>query len=77
MLKQARTVLAMIVIVLSLFSLLTNNMNVFPFTLLAVSLLMLVIGIMAFQEKKTWLGVASVLVFLFLLFVVIQGFIIG
>ncbi|WP_164215796.1 DUF3953 domain-containing protein [Virgibacillus sp. YIM 98842] len=77
MLKQARTVLAMIVIVLSLFSLLTNNMNVFPFTLLAVSLLMLVIGIMAFQEKKTWLGVASLLVFLFLLFVVIQGFIIG
>lgn len=77
MLQQARTVLAMVVIVLSLFSLLSGNMNVFPFTLLAVSLLMLVIGIMEFQKRRIWLGAACVFLFVFLLFIVIQGFIIG
>ncbi|GAB3794397.1 hypothetical protein [Virgibacillus kimchii] len=77
MLKQARMVLAMVVIVLSLISLLTNNMNIFPFTLLAVSLLMLVLGIIEFQKGKTWLGIACVVIFVFLVFVVIQGFIIN
>jgi FtsH-binding integral membrane protein len=77
MLKQARTILAMIVIVLSLFSLLTNNMDIFPFTLIVVAVLMLVVGIIEFQKKKMWIGIACILVFAFLIFIAIQGFVVG
>jgi uncharacterized membrane protein YccC len=77
MLQQTRTVLAMIVIVLALFNLIMSNLNIFPYILIAVAALMLVVGIIEFQKKKLALGIISVLVSAFLIFIAIQGFFIG
>ncbi|MFA1820310.1 DUF3953 domain-containing protein [Virgibacillus oceani] len=77
MLQQTRTLLAMIVIGLALFNLLFSNLNLFPFLLIAVAALMLVVGIIEFQKKKIAFGIVLIIITAFLIFVAIQGFLIG
>jgi len=77
MLQQTRTVLAILVIVLALFNLMISSINIFPFILIAVGALMLVLGIIEFQKKKIAFGFVFVLITAFLIFVAIQGFFVG
>lgn len=77
MLQQIRTVLAMLVIALALFNFMMSSINLFPFLLLTVAALMLVLGIIEFQKKKMAFGIILVVITAFLIFVAIQGFLIG
>lgn len=73
LLKFLRIILSVIVISLAGYELITGNFVFQPFTMLFLSLVMLTMGIDEFQKGKKDQGRLSIVVFIFILFVSIQG----
>ncbi|MCM2531658.1 DUF3953 domain-containing protein [Neobacillus pocheonensis] len=74
MLKISRIILAVIVILISGIGLFTKIFDFQPYMMFFFSLFMLVMGLEEFQKGRKGIGWISIVVFLFLLFVSIQGF---
>ncbi|MGM0875244.1 MAG: DUF3953 domain-containing protein [Bacillota bacterium] len=74
MLKISRTILAVIVIFISGFGLFTQNFKFQPYMMFFLSLMMMVMGLEEFQKERKGTGWIFITVFLFILFVSIQGF---
>ncbi|MFC0210988.1 DUF3953 domain-containing protein [Paenibacillus chartarius] len=75
MLNISKVILAIIVIGLSSYLLITKNFELMPYLMLFLAIFMLVTGLIECQRnrKGIW-GYLSILVSLFILFVSIQGF---
>ncbi|WP_332633765.1 DUF3953 domain-containing protein [Halalkalibacter flavus] len=71
--KIIKTILAIIVISLSAYSLITDEYIILPYTLLLLGLMLLVIRITEIQEKRKVTGVFSFLSSGFVLYVSING----
>ncbi|MFJ7994422.1 DUF3953 domain-containing protein [Peribacillus frigoritolerans] len=72
--KIVRIILAIIVLALSAFQLITGSFEVMPYSMLFVGALMLVIGLAELQKDRKGGFLGCVVVSLFLFFVSIQGF---
>lgn len=77
LLKIVRIILAIIVLTLSVYQLITDNFEVMPYSMLFLGALMLVIGLAELQkDRKGFGGYMCIVVSLFLFFVSIQDFLI-
>lgn len=74
MLKLLRIILSVIVTSLAGDGLINGNFEFQPYMMLFVSLAMLVMGIEEFQKGQKNYGWLSIVVFIFILFVSIKGF---
>lgn len=70
MLKIIHVILSIIVLGLALFELITNDYQMMPIMMFFLGALMLVLGIRELQKEKRKTGVLSVIVSLFVFFVV-------
>ncbi|MES1042838.1 DUF3953 domain-containing protein [Peribacillus simplex] len=76
--KIVRVTLAIIVIALSAYQLITGNFELMPYSMLFLGATMLVTGLVELQkDRKRFWGYMSIVVSLFLFFVSIQGFLIN
>ncbi|MEP9408994.1 DUF3953 domain-containing protein [Peribacillus frigoritolerans] len=76
--KIVRVTLAIIVIALSAYQLITENFELMPYSMLFLGATMLVTGLAELQkDRKRFWGYMSIVVSLFLFFVSIQGFLIN
>jgi uncharacterized membrane protein len=76
--KICRITLAIIVICLSLFSLITQNFELMPYLLLFLAVFMLVAGLAEFQkDSKEFSGYISIIVSLFVFIASIKGFLLN
>ncbi|MFE4814435.1 DUF3953 domain-containing protein [Peribacillus simplex] len=76
--KIVRVTLAIIVIALSAYQLITENFELMPYSMLFLGATMLVTGLVELQkDRKRFGGYMSIVVSLFLFFVSIQGFLIN
>ncbi|MEC0274425.1 DUF3953 domain-containing protein [Peribacillus frigoritolerans] len=76
--KIVRVTLAIIVIALSAYQLITENFELMPYSMLFFGATMLVTGLVELQkDRKRFWGYMSIVVSLFLFFVSIQGFLIN
>jgi hypothetical protein len=77
-LKIVRVTLAIIVIALSEYQLITGNFVLMPYSMLFLGATMLVTGLVELQkDRKRFWGYMSIVISLFLFFVSIQGFLIN
>jgi hypothetical protein len=77
-LKIVRVTLAIIVIALSAYQLITGNFELMPYSMLFLGATMLVTGLVELQkDRKRFWGYMSIVISLFLFFVSIQGFLIN
>jgi hypothetical protein len=77
-LKIVRVTLAIIVIALSAYQLITGNFVLMPYSMLFLGATMLVTGLVELQkDRKRFWGYMSIVISLFLFFVSIQGFLIN
>lgn len=74
MLKILQIILSIIVISLAGYGLITDDFKFQPYMILLLGLTMLVMGLREFQKGQKGFGWLSIVVFIFLLFVSIQGF---
>ncbi|WP_253957866.1 DUF3953 domain-containing protein [Metabacillus halosaccharovorans] len=74
MLKLLRYVLSSVVIIIAVYGLITKNFDFQSLMILLLGLLMLVMGFEEINKKKKTLGWLLIGVFIFSLFVSIQGF---
>ncbi|AKO92109.1 DUF3953 domain-containing protein [Priestia filamentosa] len=78
MLKGLRVFLSVIVVILSGYSLLTQSFKVMPYSMLLLSALILVTGLIELQKnKKEFWGYLCIVVSLFALSGSIQGFLLN
>ncbi|MFS0638385.1 DUF3953 domain-containing protein [Mesobacillus foraminis] len=77
MLKTSRYALSVVVILFAAYGLITQNFNLNDIMIFLLSLLMLLMGLEEFQRGKKANGWLFVAVFLFSLFVSIQGFLLS
>lgn len=77
MLKLLRYVLSPVVLIIAVYGLITKNFDFQSLMILLLGLLMLVMGLEEFRKKKKTLGWLLIVVFIFSLFVSIQGFLIN
>lgn len=77
MLKVLRIILAVIVVSISGYELLTKNFEVQPYMMFLLGIMMLVTGIDELQKGRKEYGWLSIIVFLFCLFVSIKGIILN
>ncbi|MGO4184988.1 DUF3953 domain-containing protein [Paenibacillus sp. TAF43_2] len=76
--KKSRIILAIIVFGLSCYSLTTKNFEMMPYLMFFLAIFMLVTGLAELQkDRKSFWGYMSIIVFLFALFVSIQGFLLN
>ncbi|NMD71247.1 DUF3953 domain-containing protein [Bacillus sp. DNRA2] len=75
MLKVLRIILAVIVVSISGYGLLTNNFEVQPYMMFLLGIMMLVTGIDELQKGRKEYGWLSIIVFLFCIFVSFKGMI--
>lgn len=77
MLKKFIFILAPIIVIIGFYELITSNFELQSVMMLLISLLMLVMGLEEFQKNSKLLGWVFIVVFLFALFVSIQGFLLN
>lgn len=77
MLKISRITLAILVIALSGYNLITRNFELMPYLILFLGAFMLVTGLAELQKGNTFWGTMSIIASLFVLFVSIQGFLLN
>ncbi|MBT2719226.1 DUF3953 domain-containing protein [Bacillus sp. ISL-57] len=76
--KIVRVILAIIVLALSAYQIITQNFELMPYSMLFLGAIMLVTGLVELQkDRKRFWGYMSIVVSLFLFFVSIQGFLIN
>ncbi|MFE4813433.1 DUF3953 domain-containing protein [Peribacillus simplex] len=75
--KIVKLILAMIVLAVSAYQLITGDFDFMPYSMLFLGALMLVIGWAEFQEDRKGGFVGCVVVSLFLFFVFIQDFLLN
>ncbi|MFD2212092.1 DUF3953 domain-containing protein [Metabacillus endolithicus] len=73
MLKILRYVLSPVVLIIAVYGLITKNFDFQSIMILLLGLLMLVMGLEEFRKEKKTLGWLLIAVFIFSLFVSIQG----
>ncbi|MFD2776382.1 DUF3953 domain-containing protein [Ornithinibacillus salinisoli] len=73
MLKFSRIILAVIGLLLSGYGLLARRTEVLPYLMFVLGLIILVIGLEAFQKRQKVYGWINIIAFLTILFVVFQG----
>lgn len=76
MLLVLRIILAIIVITLSVYSLASDNHEIYPYMSLFLGLMMMVIGISEFKAKRQAIAIMCILVSVFVLFVAANEFLI-
>lgn len=76
MLLVLRIILAIIVITLSVYSLVSDNHEIYPYMSLFLGLMMMVIGISEFKAKRQAIAIMCILVSVFVLFVAANEFLI-
>ncbi|MFD6210424.1 MULTISPECIES: DUF3953 domain-containing protein [unclassified Peribacillus] len=70
-----RIILAIIVLALSAYQLITENFELMPYSMLFLGAIMLVTGLSELQkDRKGFWGYMSIVISLFVFFVSIQGF---
>lgn len=74
MLKKIRYVLSPMIIIIAAYGLITKNFEYQSLMILLLGLMMLVMGVEEFQKERKTNGWLLVVVFLFSLFVSVQGF---
>ncbi|MBA2939513.1 DUF3953 domain-containing protein [Paenibacillus sp. CGMCC 1.16610] len=75
MLQKSKVIIAIFVICLSSYLLITKNFELVPYLMLTLAIFMLVTGLVEHQRnRKGFWGYLSILVSLFILFVSLQGF---
>ncbi|SIS06955.1 Protein of unknown function [Peribacillus simplex] len=72
--KIVKLILAMIVLAVSVYQLITGNFELMPYSMLFLGALMLVTGLVEFQKDRKGGFIGCLVVSLFLFFVSIQGF---
>ncbi|GAB4075047.1 hypothetical protein GCM10028778_25500 [Barrientosiimonas marina] len=77
MFKIFISILSPIIVIISAYQLITDNFELQSLVMLLLSLLMLVLGLEQFRINKKLLGWLLIAVFLFILFVSIQGFVLN
>jgi hypothetical protein len=77
LLKILRYTLSVVVILFASYGLITKNFELQPFMIFFLGLMMLIMGLDEFRKKRTAFGWLFVVVFLFSLFVAIQGFLLN
>lgn len=77
MLKTLRIVLAIIVIILAVYGLITKSPAVSPYMLFFMGAMFLVLAISEFKMKRKGIGIISIIVSLFVFYVSMQGFILN
>ncbi|MGG0369355.1 DUF3953 domain-containing protein [Priestia endophytica] len=78
MLKRLRIFLSVIVLVLSGYSLITQNFKLMPYFIFLLSAIILVTGLIELKrDKKEFWGYACIIVSLFAVYVSIQGFLLN
>lgn len=74
MLLVLRIILAIIVITLSVYSLVSDIHEIYPYMSLFLGLMMMVIGISEFKAKRQAIAIMCILVSVFVLFVAVYTF---
>lgn len=74
MLSVLRLILAIIVITLSVYGLVSDNHEIYPYMSLFLGLMMMVIGISEFKAKRQAIAIMCILVSLFVLIVAAYEF---
>lgn len=74
MLKILRYILSLVIIIIAAYGLITKNFEFQSLMTLLLGLMMLVMGLEEFQKERKTYGWLLVVVFLFSLFVSVQGF---
>ena len=74
MLKLLQIILSITVISLAGYGVITEDFKFQPYTMLFLGLTMLVMGLIEFQKGQKGYGWLSIVVFIFILFVSIKGF---
>ncbi|QQK79013.1 DUF3953 domain-containing protein [Salicibibacter cibi] len=77
MLAIIRIILAIIVFALAIYSLITGDYSVSPYTMLCLGALLFVTGISITREKYRVLGILLIIVSLFAFYVSIQDFLLS
>ncbi|WP_260287010.1 DUF3953 domain-containing protein [Peribacillus aracenensis] len=72
--KIVKLILAMIVLAVSAYQLITGNFELMPYSMLFLGALMLVTGLVELQKDRKGGFLSCIVVSLFLFFVSIQGF---
>ncbi|MVQ39176.1 DUF3953 domain-containing protein [Paenibacillus sp. MAH-34] len=73
--QKSKVIIAIFVICLSSYLLITKNFELVPYLMLTLAIFMLVTGLVEHQRnRKGFWGYLSILVSLFILFVSLQGF---
>ncbi|MDR4924814.1 DUF3953 domain-containing protein [Peribacillus simplex] len=75
--KIVKLILAMIVLAVSVYQLITGNFDLMPYSMLFLGALMLVTGLVELQKDRKGGFLGCVVVSLFLFFVSIQGFLLN
>jgi len=74
MLKTSRSVLAALVVLISVYGLITDNLELNPYIMFLFGVMMLVIGLDELKKGQKGYGLISIVAFLLLLYVSLQGF---
>ncbi|NOU98574.1 DUF3953 domain-containing protein [Paenibacillus planticolens] len=75
MLKISKAIIAVIIICISSYLLITKEFELMPYLMLLLAIFMLVTGLVEYQRnRKGFWGYLSIVVSLFILFVSIHGF---
>ncbi|WP_019392389.1 DUF3953 domain-containing protein [Priestia filamentosa] len=78
MLKRLRIFLSVIVLILSVYSLITQNFKLMPYSMFLLSAMILVTGLIELKkDKKEFWGYVCIIVSLFAVYVSIQGFLLN
>jgi hypothetical protein len=78
MLKRLRIFLSVIVLILSVYSLITQNFKLMPYSMFLLGAIILVTGLMELKkDKKEFWGYVCIIVSLFAVYVSIQGFLLN
>lgn len=75
LLKILRYIFSVLTLSLAIYGLISKNFNLSPIMLLFLGLMMLVMSIEEFQKNQKIYGILFSIVFIFALFVAVQGFI--
>ncbi|GGH20580.1 hypothetical protein GCM10008013_18020 [Paenibacillus segetis] len=77
MLKMLRFILSPVIIIIAAYGLITKNSEFQSLMILLLGLMMLVMGLEEFQKERKTYGWLLVVVFLFSIFVSVQGFLLN
>ncbi|RAS77472.1 DUF3953 domain-containing protein [Priestia endophytica] len=78
MLKRLRIFLSVIVLILSVYSLITQNFKLMPYSMFLLGTMILVTGLLELKrDKKEFWGYVCIIVSLFAVYVSVQGFLLN